>query len=56
MGFNNCLFFVELSLKTTVFVLQWQFLARDEGEKNPEGDSGWIQDEGKHDLCTITLS
>ena len=27
--------------------LQWQFLARDEGESNPESDPGWLQDEGK---------
>ncbi|KAL4240710.1 hypothetical protein ACF0H5_001501 [Mactra antiquata] len=26
-------------------IIEWQFLTRDEGEKNPEGDSGWLQDE-----------
>lgn len=26
-------------------IIEWQFLRRDEGEKNPEGDAGWIQDE-----------
>lgn len=26
-------------------IIEWQFLARDEGEANPESDPGWIQDE-----------
>lgn len=26
-------------------IIEWRFLTRDEGEKNPESDPGWIQDE-----------
>ena len=32
---------------------QWQFLTRDDGDKNPEADSGWIQDEGREKLKII---
>ena len=28
------------------FLFQWRFLTRDDGEKDPSSDPGWIQDEG----------
>ena len=31
-------------------IIQWQFLARDEGEGDVENDPAWAEDEGKYNV------
>ena len=32
--------------------MQWQFLQRDEGEKEPENDPTWLEDDG---MCNYSM-